>query len=113
MTITFDLISIGGGSGGLSVANRAASYGARAAVIEHDRLGGTCVNRGCVPKKIMWFGAGFAQSLQEARGYGYDVGINGHDWPALVAKRVMSDHSDTTPRSSTISLSWKPIPFNA
>jgi glutathione reductase (NADPH) len=83
----FDLISVGGGSGGIAIANRAASYGARCAVIEHDRLGGTCVNRGCVPKKIMWFGATLGHALHEARGYGYDLELNGHDWPSLVEKR--------------------------
>jgi glutathione reductase (NADPH) len=83
----FDLISVGGGSGGIAIANRAAGYGARCAVIEHDRLGGTCVNRGCVPKKIMWFGATLGHALHEARGYGYTVEVNGHDWRSLVEKR--------------------------
>ncbi|MDH3712428.1 MAG: glutathione-disulfide reductase [Gammaproteobacteria bacterium] len=83
----FDLISVGGGSGGIAIANRAASYGARCAVIEHDRLGGTCVNRGCVPKKIMWFGATLGHALHEARGYGYTLEVNGHDWRSLVEKR--------------------------
>jgi glutathione reductase (NADPH) len=59
----------------------------RCAVIEHDRLGGTCVNRGCVPKKIMWFGATLGHALHEARGYGYTVEVNGHDWRSLVEKR--------------------------
>lgn len=53
----FDIISIGGGSGGIATMNRAGEHGARAAVIEEKQLGGTCVNRGCVPKKIMWYGA--------------------------------------------------------
>lgn len=86
-TQEFDLLSIGGGSGGIAVANRAASYGARCAVIEPDRLGGTCVNRGCVPKKIMWFGATLGHALEEACGYGYALTRGGHDWAALVAKR--------------------------
>ncbi len=83
----YDLIAIGAGSGGLSVAERAASYGARCAVIESGRLGGTCVNVGCVPKKVMWFGAGFAHALDAARGYGFDLDVRGHDWAALKRKR--------------------------
>ncbi len=87
MANSYDLISLGGGSGGLAVARRAAQYGARCAVIENDLLGGTCVNRGCVPKKIMWFGASLAHALEEARGYGYSLSLQGHDWHSLVAKR--------------------------
>lgn len=71
----FDLIIIGGGSGGLACAQRAAEYGAKAAVIESHRLGGTCVNVGCVPKKVMWNAAGIAQSIGDARDYGFDVKI--------------------------------------
>ena len=56
----FDLICIGGGSGGLGCAQRAAEYGAKASVIESGRLGGTCVNVGCVPKKVMWNAASIA-----------------------------------------------------
>ncbi len=83
----YDLIAIGGGSGGLSVAQRAATHGARCALVEFGRLGGTCVNRGCVPKKIMWYGASLAHTLGEAADYGFDVTSNGFDWAALVAKR--------------------------
>ncbi len=71
----FDLISIGGGSGGLACAQRAAEYGAKAAVIEPHRLGGTCVNVGCVPKKVMWNAASVALSLQDAADYGFDVTV--------------------------------------
>lgn len=84
----YDLIAIGGGSGGIATANRAGSYGARCLVIESDEvLGGTCVNRGCVPKKVMWYGAAMAHALRDAEGYGYDVTVNGFDWEALVEKR--------------------------
>lgn len=87
MTTHFDLIAIGGGSGGLSVVNRAASYGARCAVVEFDRLGGTCVNRGCVPKKVMWYGASMAHWLKDAKGYGFDIEQKGFNWSELVEKR--------------------------
>ncbi|MGH8501675.1 MAG: glutathione-disulfide reductase [Gammaproteobacteria bacterium] len=83
----YDLIAIGGGSGGLSVVQRAASYGARCALIEPGRLGGTCVNRGCVPKKIMWYGAVLSQMLDESVDYGFDIVRNGFDWAKLVTRR--------------------------
>src|SRR5580693_6781207 len=83
----FDLISIGGGSGGLACAQRAAEYGARTAVIEPKRLGGTCVNVGCVPKKIMWNASGVALSLQDANDYGFDVKAGESDWGELKRKR--------------------------
>ncbi|MBS4749934.1 glutathione-disulfide reductase [Carnobacteriaceae bacterium zg-ZUI78] len=69
-----DYIVIGGGSGGIASANRAAMYGARVVVIEQSHLGGTCVNLGCVPKKIMWYGAQVADTLNlYAKGYGFTV----------------------------------------
>jgi glutathione reductase (NADPH) len=83
----FDLISLGGGSGGLACAQRAAEYGAKAAVIESGRLGGTCVNVGCVPKKVMWNAAGIALALQDAGHYGFDVARGAHDWAGLKTKR--------------------------
>ncbi len=82
----FDLISIGGGSGGLACAQRAAEYGAKAAVIESQRLGGTCVNVGCVPKKVMWNAASVALGLADAGDYGFEVTVEGNDWPALKAQ---------------------------
>ncbi|HEV7611986.1 MAG TPA: glutathione-disulfide reductase [Steroidobacteraceae bacterium] len=83
----FDLISIGGGSGGLACAQRAAEFGAKAAVVESHRLGGTCVNVGCVPKKVMWNAASVAQSLIDAGDYGFHVTVAGNDWPTLKRKR--------------------------
>ena len=88
MSQHFDLLVIGGGSGGLAMARRAAGHGASAAVIEFDRLGGTCVNRGCVPKKVMWYAASLAHALDDAREYGFDLDVRGHDWHALVAARA-------------------------
>ena len=83
----FDLIVIGGGSGGLAHAQRAAEYGANAAVVENGPLGGTCVNVGCVPKKLMWYSASHAHSVRLAADYGFDLTVNGHDWSALKKRR--------------------------
>lgn len=83
----YDLIAIGAGSGGLSVAERAARYGAKCAVIESGRLGGTCVNVGCVPKKVMWFGANVAHMLEDARGYGFALSGYAFDWSQLKSAR--------------------------
>ncbi len=83
----YQTIVIGGGSGGLAFARRAASYGRRVVVFEDAELGGTCVNRGCVPKKIMWHAAQLAHQVEDARGYGFDVTVTGHDWTALKAAR--------------------------
>lgn len=87
MSKHYDLIAIGGGSGGLSVAERVAKYGKRCAVIESGKLGGTCVNVGCVPKKVMWYGAEIAHALEAATDYGFDVSVNGFDWGELVRRR--------------------------
>jgi len=83
----FDLLVIGGGSGGLAHAQRAAEYGASAAVVEGGPLGGTCVNVGCVPKKVMWHAAQHAHFFHHAADYGFDITVNGHDWAALKARR--------------------------
>jgi len=87
MSKHYDLIALGGGSGGLSVAEKAASYGKKCAVIEPDRLGGTCVNRGCVPKKVMWNAANINHFMQISSSYGFDFEKKGFDWSALVTKR--------------------------
>lgn len=87
MTVKFDLIVIGGGSGGIAHALRAAESGAKAAVIEYGPLGGTCVNVGCVPKKVMWYTAQHAHMIEHAGDYGFDVVVNGHDWSQLKERR--------------------------
>ena len=87
MASSYDLVIIGGGSGGLAAAQRAAEYGARVLTIESGRLGGTCVNVGCVPKKIMWNAAQIAHALHDAPEYGFDVTVPAMDWPTLKAKR--------------------------
>ncbi|UXI01349.1 glutathione-disulfide reductase [Photobacterium sp. TY1-4] len=84
----FDYICIGGGSGGIASANRAAMYGAKVALIEAKALGGTCVNVGCVPKKVMWHGAQIAEAMHlYAKDYGFDVEVKQFDWSKLVASR--------------------------
>ena len=79
----YDLIVLGGGSGGLAAAQRAAEYGARVAVIEPARLGGTCVNVGCVPKKVMWNAAQLAHAFDDAAHYGFQITRGAHDWSVL------------------------------
>ncbi|NNF16241.1 MAG: FAD-dependent oxidoreductase, partial [Gammaproteobacteria bacterium] len=83
----YDVIAIGGGSGGLAAAQRAALHGARAAVIEYGPLGGTCVNVGCVPKKVMWYAADIAHALHDAAGYGMTVQKPDLDWGHLKTGR--------------------------
>ena len=87
MAEQFDLIAIGGGSGGLAVAEKAAEYGKRVAIIEASKLGGTCVNVGCVPKKVMWYAANLAQGARDARDYGVLTNIEAIDWQTLVTGR--------------------------
>ncbi len=79
----YDLVVLGGGSGGLAAARRAAAHGARVALIEGGPLGGTCVNLGCVPKKILWQAAEHATELADFDGYGFTVEARGHDWKKL------------------------------
>ncbi|KAE9531028.1 glutathione-disulfide reductase [Testudinibacter aquarius] len=84
----YDYIAIGGGSGGIASINRAASYGKKCALIEAKYLGGTCVNVGCVPKKVMWHGAQIAEAINlYAADYGFDVKLNGFNFSTLVANR--------------------------
>ncbi len=87
MSERFDLLVIGGGSGGLAHAQRAAEYGARAAAVESGPLGGTCVNVGCVPKKVMWYTAEHAHFHAHAADYGFDMEVRGHDWGELKRRR--------------------------
>lgn len=84
----FDYIAIGGGSGGIASANRAAMRGAKVALIEAKHMGGTCVNVGCVPKKVMWHGAQVAEAINlYAPDYGFNVEVKGFDWGKLVESR--------------------------
>ena len=87
MSEKYDLVVIGGGSGGLAAAQRAAEYGARVALSEPGPLGGTCVNVGCVPKKIMWNAAELGSALHDAVDYGFSVTAGSVDWRSLKHKR--------------------------
>jgi glutathione reductase (NADPH) len=84
MNYDFDLFVIGAGSGGVATARRAASYGARVGVVEFDRLGGTCVNRGCVPKKLMVYASHFPEQFAAAQGYGWSAVESTMDWPKML-----------------------------
>ena len=87
MDTHFDLIAIGAGSGGLAVAEKAAQLGRRVAVIERTKLGGTCVNNGCVPKKVMWYAADLAHAVDDANAFGIPASRGTTDWQKLVAGR--------------------------
>lgn len=88
MTRHFDYLAIGGGSGGIASINRAAMYGQKCALIEAKELGGTCVNVGCVPKKIMWHAAQIAEAIHlYGPDYGFDTTVNRFDWATLVKNR--------------------------
>lgn len=88
MVKSYDYIVIGGGSGGIASANRAAMYGAKTLLIEAKAIGGTCVNLGCVPKKVMWYGSQVKETLDSyASEYGFDVTINHFEFATLKANR--------------------------
>ncbi|MFN4310606.1 MAG: glutathione-disulfide reductase [Ferrovibrio sp.] len=83
----FDLFVIGGGSGGVRAGRIAASHGARVAVAEEYRYGGTCVIRGCVPKKLLVYGSEFSHAFKDAAGFGWSVGESRFDWTAMIAAK--------------------------
>ena len=88
MSKHYDYIAIGGGSGGIASINRAASYGKKCAIVEAKHLGGTCVNVGCVPKKVMFYGAQIAEAIHRyAPSYGFDVDVKGFDFAKLIESR--------------------------
>ncbi len=84
MSYDFDLFVIGAGSGGIATARRAAEYGAKVGIAEFDRLGGTCVNRGCVPKKLMVYASHFPDQFEEAQGYGWSKVHSTLDWTTMI-----------------------------
>ena len=83
----YDLIVIGAGSGGVRAGRIAAGHGARVAVIEADRPGGTCVIRGCVPKKLLVYGASIGGDIEDAAGFGWQIDKAHHDWATLIAAK--------------------------
>lgn len=83
----FDLMVIGAGSGGVRAARIAASHGAKVAICEESRVGGTCVIRGCVPKKLLAYAAHFSEEFEDAAGFGWTVGERSFSWPALIAAK--------------------------
>lgn len=87
MSYDFDLFVIGAGSGGVRAARFAAGFGARVAVAESRYLGGTCVNVGCVPKKLLVYGAHFAEDFEQATGFGWSLGEANFDWATLIANK--------------------------
>ena len=84
MSYDFDLFVIGGGSGGIATARRSAEYGAKVGVAEYDRLGGTCVNVGCIPKKLMVYASHFPELMSDAEGYGWSGVKSQLDWPKMI-----------------------------
>ena len=87
MTYDFDLFVIGGGSGGVRAARWSAQAGVKVGLAEEYRYGGTCVIRGCVPKKLMVFASGFAEAMEDAEGFGWTVGERSFDWKAFITKK--------------------------
>ena len=87
MSEMYDLIVIGGGSGGVACARRLAARGKKVALIESQRVGGTCVMRGCVPKKLFWYAAHAAEDVSLAQDYGWDVRGGPFDWPTFIQKK--------------------------
>src|ERR687895_314675 len=86
-TFDVDLFVIGGGSGGVRAARIASGYGARVMVAEEYRVGGTCVIRGCVPKKLLVYASRFADEFEDAAGYGWTLGEPVFDWATLIANK--------------------------
>ncbi|SDE03126.1 glutathione-disulfide reductase [Kordiimonas lacus] len=87
MTFDYDLFVIGAGSGGVRASRIAAGFGARVAVAEEFRVGGTCVIRGCVPKKLLVYASHFSEDFEAAKGYGWTVGETSFDWNALIDRK--------------------------
>jgi glutathione reductase (NADPH) len=83
----YDLFVIGAGSGGVRAARRAAEAGARVAIAEEDRMGGTCVIRGCIPKKLLVYASHFREEFEDSAAYGWSVGPVAFDWPTLIANK--------------------------
>src|SRR5216684_523818 len=83
----FDLITIGAGSGGVRASRVAAQYGARVAIVEERYLGGTCVNVGCIPKKLLVYASEFSEAFEDSAGFGWSLGERRFDWNKLIANK--------------------------
>jgi pyruvate/2-oxoglutarate dehydrogenase complex dihydrolipoamide dehydrogenase (E3) component len=99
-----DLFVIGGGSGGVRAARIAAGHGAKVMLAEEYRMGGTCVIRGCVPKKLFVLGSHFRQEMEDAAGFGWTIPTVRFDWPTLVANKAAGDRTPSTARRKLSSL---------
>ncbi|KVL39121.1 glutathione reductase [Burkholderia territorii] len=87
MEFDYDLFVIGAGSGGVRLARMSASYGARVGIAEQEQIGGTCVLRGCIPKKLLVYASHYPHELEDAKGFGWTFGAGTLDWPALIAAK--------------------------
>ncbi|MDP6953008.1 MAG: glutathione-disulfide reductase [Alphaproteobacteria bacterium] len=87
MAYDYDLVTIGAGSGGVAASRRAGAYGARVAICEEGRVGGTCVLRGCVPKKLLVHASHVREEIEDAAGYGWTIPESHFDWPTLIANK--------------------------
>jgi glutathione reductase (NADPH) len=83
----YDLFVIGAGSGGVRASRIAAAFGARVGIAENSRIGGTCVIRGCIPKKLLVYGAAFAEEFEDSRGFGWEMGAKVFSWPKLIGAK--------------------------
>lgn len=88
----YDLFVIGAGSGGVRAARMSASLGARVAVAEDRYLGGTCVNVGCVPKKLLVYASHFSEDFENAKSFGWDISKTDFDWPTLIKNKKLPYH---------------------
>jgi glutathione reductase (NADPH) len=87
MAFDFDLFVIGAGSGGIRAARMSAEFGAQVAIAEERYLGGTCVNVGCIPKKLLLYAANFSEDFEDAAGFGWTVGQRHFDWSILLQNK--------------------------
>ncbi|VWC49941.1 glutathione reductase [Burkholderia lata] len=87
MDFDYDLFVIGAGSGGVRLARMSASYGARVGIAEEEQIGGTCVLRGCIPKKLLVYASHYPHEVEDAKGFGWTFGAGALDWPALIAAK--------------------------
>ena len=91
MAFDYDLLTIGAGSGGVAAARRAGNYGARTAICEKDQVGGTCVLRGCIPKKLLVYASRFAEELEDSVHFGWSISDASMDWPTLIKNKNLDE----------------------